>query len=108
VQSIKARSQKFSSGLGSGQISGTRRENNMCKNIDVQAMKDDIIMKVKYFDAGKALGIVGAAMESFKPKAIKAKVENLFDEDLQFKLAGHLRVVKDFGYWAVTRFQGIF
>ena len=80
----------------------------MCKNIDVQAMKDDIIMKIKYFDAGKALGMVGAAMESFNPKTIKAKCESLFDEDLMFKLSGHLRVVKDFGYWAVTRFQGIF
>jgi len=80
----------------------------MCKNIDVQAMKDDIIMKVKYFDAGKALGMVGAAMESFNPKAIKAKVENLFDEDTMFKMNVHLRVVKDFGYWVVTRFQGIF
>ena len=80
----------------------------MCKNLDVQAKLDDIIMKVKFFDSGKALGMVGAAMESFNPKAIKAKVESLFDEDLQFKMAVHLRVVKDFGYWAVTRFQGIF
>ena len=80
----------------------------MCKNLDVQAMKDDIIMKIKFFDAGKALAIVGAAMESFNPKAIKAKVENLIDEDTKIKMNVHLRVVKDFGYWAVTRFQGIF
>ena len=65
-------------------------------------------MKVKFFDSGKALGMVGAAMESFNPKAIKAKVENLIDEDLMFKMNVHLRVVKDFGYWVVTRFQGIF
>ena len=80
----------------------------MCKNIDVQAKLDDIIMKVKFFDGGKALGMVGAAMESFNPKAIKAKDENLIDEDLMFKMNVHLRVVKDFGYWVVTRFQGIF
>ena len=80
----------------------------MCKNIDVQAKLDDIIMKVKFFDSGKALGMFGAAMESFNPKAIKAKVENLIDEDLMFKMNVHLRVVKDFGYWVVTRFQGIF
>ena len=80
----------------------------MCKNIDVQAMKDDIIMKIKFFDSGKALGMVGAAMESFNPKAIKAKCESILDEDFMFKMNVHLRVVKDFGYWVVTRFQGIF
>jgi hypothetical protein len=65
----------------------------------------DVKLKLRYLDSGKVLGFFGSLMEHINPKAIRAKLQNLGDEDTRLAVQSKLRLLSDLLSWPVNQFK---
>lgn len=65
----------------------------------------DVRLKLKYLDSGKILGFFGSLLEHFNPKTLKAKLQNLGDEDTRLAVQSKLRLLSDLLSWPVNQFK---
>lgn len=65
----------------------------------------DVRLKLKYLDSGKVLGFFGSLLERINPKALKAKLQNLGDEDTRLAVQSKLRLLSDLLSWPVNQFK---
>ena len=65
----------------------------------------DARLKLKYLDSGKVLGFFGSLLERINPKALKAKLQNLGDEDTRLAVQSKLRLLSDLLSWPVNQFK---
>ena len=62
-------------------------------------------LKLAYLDSGKVLGLFGTLIESFNPKALKGKAQNLVSEDTRLAVQSKLRLLSDLLSWPVNQFK---
>ena len=65
----------------------------------------DVRLKLRYLDSGKILGFFGSLIERINPKALKAKLQNLGDEDTRLAVQSKLRLLSDLLSWPVNQFK---
>lgn len=79
----------------------------MCKNIDTNALIEDVKTTLKYLDGGKILGVGGKVLE-LDFKGMINKVKNIGAEDIVFGIESKLRLVKDMLGWPFQLAQSLF
>ena len=71
-------------------------------NFDYEAAKDNLVVTVKYLDAGKLLGVAGKLLE-INPKEVAQKIKDkVFDEDTRLFVQSKVRLVGDILTWPIS------